>query len=269
MELPILQERFEPFREYAGEQQRRIEDGEDPLALPDYRDTFFSEGGAQITCLTVPPEVAGDTDEKFLAQVFSFEADSTSEEREEMEPLSDQVEGWVQPMIKAVGHVGLEQIVAYSSQDVFAVVAKDPGERLSTLSGDSFLYVPDSSYIQLFEAFRTLERLGLTVAEEYFECIMFRDPEPDNLYTFNPDFTVAKLAENNGTTFIDHVAGLGHEMAITTATSYQGAPVPPEAIHYYKVVARILGREASLEVIDKWLRSRLPIPPIDYRASEP
>jgi hypothetical protein len=107
-QLPELRENFAPFRDYLGEMQGRINSSEDVRSVPGYQDDLLTDG-AQLTVLAVPPELSDNENQRYIAQIFSVDPESEGEPS----PLAEQVETHAQIMARAVGHTGLEQIVAY------------------------------------------------------------------------------------------------------------------------------------------------------------
>lgn len=263
MELQTLQEQFAPFRNHLHDLHDRIASGEEFNALPGHTGVFLEEE-AYVDYFTLPEDMALPDDmdnKKYIGMLFRPD---TELQGEDVTPLPVQVESKARIMAGALGHAGLEQIVAYST-DSLAIVAEDPnGTRLDEMHGDTLAYLPLPTYARLFDTFRTMEGLGLTIDSEYYMSIALPEINPDAPLHV-PDFIVTRYRKSSGQTFMDHVLGLGLEI---TGVSDPTQPITSEAVRYYLAIDRHLGKEKGLEMIHAWLRRGYAIPSIDYNTDD-
>lgn len=250
-----LQNQFGVYAERLTQLSERIDEGEEPVSLEGYRDTFFDEQ-AQVNTFDLPHDTVG--------MVFSHDPDM-----EDTIPLPEHIINRVDTMTRTIGCAGLEQIVAYSLSGPSAIVVQEYGKyALNRVGGLELNSIPITDYEGLFNTFKTMERLRLTVFDDdYMASIDYAEPDIADLDALVPmtvfNYRDAGPEETSKHTLLHHVLGLGKEFAAYTLST-QEKEVPSFGIRYYVACERYLGSEISLQLVHMWLKRGFALPVVDY-----
>lgn len=248
MSLEALEQNFANYADQLSGLHSSIQAGAAPDALPGFRETILFDHFAH----------AFDLPNGEVGLLFQID-----EENETDISLPEQIRVRAETMQMALGHRTLEQIVAYSDRDMAAIVAERYSKySLGEVDDFALQSISRREYARLFETFTTMQHLGLQPIGEYTASIKYPEITVDNMDEEH-SLVVTIYEKGPHSSFADHVLGLGRNLAHHLAP---GDSVPQFAIQYYLACDKLLGKDLSRELIDRWLRRGLSIPRIDYNA---